>query len=70
MADARTHLHGRKLLLCVCGGIAAYKAADLVRRLRDAGAEVQVAMTENAQRVVWPGGVVSGEWRASGKLVA
>ena len=52
MADARTHLHGQKLLLCVCGGIAAYKAADLVRRLRDAGAEVQVAMTENAQRFV------------------
>lgn len=40
------------MLLCVCGGIAAYKAADLVRRLRDAGAHVQVAMTENAQRFV------------------
>jgi len=40
------------VLLCVCGGIAAYKAADLVRRLRDAGAHVQVAMTENAQRFV------------------
>ncbi len=45
-------LHGQRLLLCVCGGIAAYKAADLVRRLRDAGATVQVAMTENAQRFV------------------
>lgn len=42
----------RRVLLCVCGGIAAYKAAELVRRLRDAGAEVQVAMTENAQRFV------------------
>ncbi len=52
MTDALTRLHGQKLLLCVCGGIAAYKAADLVRRLRDAGAEVQVAMTENAQRFV------------------
>ena len=40
------------MLLCVCGGIAAYKAADLVRRLSDAGAHVQVAMTENAQRFV------------------
>ena len=40
------------MLLCVCGGIAAYKTADLVRRLRDAGAHVQVAMTENAQRFV------------------
>lgn len=42
----------RKVLLCVCGGIAAYKSAELVRRLRDAGAEVQVAMTDNAQRFV------------------
>ena len=51
-AEPVAALHGRKVLLCVCGGIAAYKAADLVRRLRDAGATVQVAMTENAQRFV------------------
>lgn len=53
MADANASaLHGSKLLLCVCGGIAAYKSADLVRRLREAGATVQVAMTQNAQRFV------------------
>jgi phosphopantothenoylcysteine decarboxylase len=53
MADANASaLHGTKLLLCVCGGIAAYKSADLVRRLREAGATVRVAMTENAQRFV------------------
>src|SRR4249919_1442236 len=51
-AEPVAALHGRKLLLCVCGGIAAYKAADLVRRLREAGATVQVAMTDNAQRFV------------------
>ncbi|GAB3747159.1 hypothetical protein GCM10028795_09650 [Lysobacter olei] len=45
-------LQGQRVLLCVCGGIAAYKAAELVRRLRDAGAEVRVAMTDNAQRFV------------------
>jgi phosphopantothenoylcysteine decarboxylase/phosphopantothenate--cysteine ligase len=45
-------LSGQHVLLCVCGGIAAYKAAELVRRLRDAGAEVVVAMTANAQRFV------------------
>jgi phosphopantothenoylcysteine decarboxylase/phosphopantothenate--cysteine ligase len=45
-------LSGHRILLCVTGGIAAYKAAELVRRLRDAGAEVRVAMTENAQRFV------------------
>ena len=42
----------RRVLLCVCGGIAAYKSAELVRRLRAAGCEVQVAMTDNAQRFV------------------
>lgn len=52
MVDANASLNGRKLLLCVCGGIAAYKAAELVRRLRDAGARVQVAMTDNAQRFI------------------
>jgi phosphopantothenoylcysteine decarboxylase/phosphopantothenate--cysteine ligase len=45
-------LSGRKLLLCVCGGIAAYKAAELVRRLRDSGAEVRVAMTADAHHFV------------------
>lgn len=40
------------MLLCVCGGIAAYKAAELVRRLRQQGAEVRVAMTADAQRFV------------------
>ncbi len=47
-------LEGQKLLLCVGGGIAAYKALELVRRLRDAGALVQVAMTAGAQQFVTP----------------
>ena len=47
-------LDGHKLLLCVGGGIAAYKALELVRRLRDAGARVQVAMTDGAQQFVTP----------------
>ncbi|MBX3712410.1 MAG: bifunctional phosphopantothenoylcysteine decarboxylase/phosphopantothenate--cysteine ligase CoaBC [Lysobacter sp.] len=45
-------LAGRRILLCVCGGIAAYKSVELVRRLCEVGAEVQVAMTENAQRFI------------------
>ena len=49
---AQRGLQGQRLLLCVCGGIAAYKAAELVRRLGDAGATVQVAMTDSAQRFV------------------
>ncbi|MQP77311.1 bifunctional phosphopantothenoylcysteine decarboxylase/phosphopantothenate--cysteine ligase CoaBC [Stenotrophomonas sp. MYb238] len=47
-------LDGQKLLLCVGGGIAAYKSLELVRRLRDAGAGVQVAMTDGAQQFVTP----------------
>ena len=45
-------LAGQRILLGVTGGIAAYKAADLARRLQDAGAEVQVVMTEAAQQFV------------------
>ena len=47
-------LAGRRVLLGVTGGIAAYKSADLVRRLKDAGADVQVVMTEAATRFVEP----------------
>ena len=49
-----TSLAGRGVLLCVTGGIAAYKAADLTSRLAAAGANVHVAMTEAATRFVAP----------------
>ncbi|MGB0496294.1 MAG: bifunctional phosphopantothenoylcysteine decarboxylase/phosphopantothenate--cysteine ligase CoaBC, partial [Kangiellaceae bacterium] len=42
------------LLLGVCGGIAAYKSADLVRRLREFGFDVRVVMTESAQEFITP----------------
>ncbi|HEX5339692.1 MAG TPA: bifunctional phosphopantothenoylcysteine decarboxylase/phosphopantothenate--cysteine ligase CoaBC [Gammaproteobacteria bacterium] len=44
----------RKIVLGVTGGIAVYKSPDLVRRLREAGAEVQVVMTASAQQFVTP----------------
>jgi phosphopantothenoylcysteine decarboxylase/phosphopantothenate--cysteine ligase len=47
-------VNGKRLLLGVTGGIAAYKSADLVRRLRDQGAEVRVVMTRGAQAFVTP----------------
>lgn len=47
-------LVGTRVLLGVTGGIAAYKAAELVRRLRDAGAAVKVVMTDGAQQFVTP----------------
>jgi phosphopantothenoylcysteine decarboxylase/phosphopantothenate--cysteine ligase len=43
-----------RVLLGVCGGIAAYKAAELVRLLRKRGDEVRVVMTESATRFVTP----------------
>jgi len=47
-------LEGRRVHLCVSGGVAAYKAVGLVRALQAAGAEVRVAMTPNAQEFVGP----------------
>ena len=47
-------LTGQKILLGVTGGIAAYKAAELVRQLRGAGAEVRVVMTRAATEFVTP----------------
>ena len=49
-----TALAARRVLLIVSGGIAAYKAPDVVRRLRDAGAEVQVVMTPAAGAFITP----------------
>ena len=42
----------QRVLLCVCGGVAAYKSVELVRRLRDRAIDVQVVMTENAKHFV------------------
>jgi phosphopantothenoylcysteine decarboxylase/phosphopantothenate--cysteine ligase len=47
-------LTGRRILLGISGGIAAYKAAELVRLLVRAGADVRVAMTESATRFITP----------------
>jgi len=64
-----------KIVLGVSGGIAAYKAPDLVRRLRDIGAAVRVILTPNAARFVSPlslaavsdHGVVVDQWGDPGK---
>ncbi|WP_414979744.1 bifunctional phosphopantothenoylcysteine decarboxylase/phosphopantothenate--cysteine ligase CoaBC [Congregibacter sp.] len=48
------HLNNRRVLLAVCGGIAAYKSAELVRKLQDSGAEVRVIMTRGAQEFITP----------------
>ena len=47
-------LEGKKVLLGVTGGIAAYKSPDLVRRLRERGADVIVVLTDGATHFVTP----------------
>ena len=48
------HLHNRNVLLGVTGGIAAYKSAQLIRDLREAGAAVRVVMTHGATEFITP----------------
>src|SRR5262245_33565896 len=52
--DPARPLDGARIVVGVAGGIAAYKAAELVRLFDKAGARVDVAMTERAQRFVGP----------------
>ncbi len=47
-----SNLPYKRVLLGITGGIAAYKSPDLVRRLREQGAEVQVVMTPSAEKLV------------------
>ena len=49
-----TNLTNKKIVLGITGGIAAYKCAELVRRLKDAGCEVKVVMTESAKHFITP----------------
>ncbi|HEX4055505.1 MAG TPA: flavoprotein [Tepidisphaeraceae bacterium] len=49
-----SNLKGREIIVAVCGGIAAYKVADLVSKLVQLGAGITVAMTPEAQKFVAP----------------
>jgi phosphopantothenoylcysteine decarboxylase / phosphopantothenate---cysteine ligase len=56
-------LHGRRILLIISGGIAAYKSLDLIRRLRERGAMVRCILTAGAQQFITPlaAAALSGE---------
>src|SRR5687767_1698869 len=54
MATPSSDRDRKRILLGVTGGIAAYKSPDLVRRLIERDAEVQVVMTDAAQHFVTP----------------
>ncbi|MGS0726265.1 flavoprotein, partial [Shewanella sp. 0m-11] len=45
-------LNNKKVLLGIGGGIAAYKSADLVRKLKERGADVRVVMSQSAQEFI------------------
>ena len=70
--EHRSSPAGREVLLCVTGGIACYKSAELTSRLVQAGAGVTVAMTASATRFVGPltfqtlsrRGVFTSMWQA------
>ncbi|MEC8819426.1 MAG: flavoprotein, partial [Pseudomonadota bacterium] len=47
-------LRNRRILLGVTGGIAAYKAAELTRRLQDQGAKIRIIMTRSATEFITP----------------
>lgn len=52
--EASQPLKGREIIVAVCGGIAAYKVADVVSKLVQAGAGITVAMTAEAQKFITP----------------
>jgi phosphopantothenoylcysteine decarboxylase/phosphopantothenate--cysteine ligase len=54
MERVRMGLKNKKVLLGIGGGIAAYKSADLVRKLKDRGANVRVVMSQSAQAFITP----------------
>lgn len=54
MVDTRVMLQDKKIVLGICGSIAAYKSASLIRLLVKAGADVQVVMTPDATGFITP----------------
>jgi phosphopantothenoylcysteine decarboxylase/phosphopantothenate--cysteine ligase len=61
-ANNETPLQGKRILLIIGGGIAAYKSLDLIRRLKERGAAVRVVMTGAAQEFITPlsAGAIAG----------
>jgi phosphopantothenoylcysteine decarboxylase / phosphopantothenate---cysteine ligase len=63
MGTETSSIRGRRILLVIGGGIAAYKSLDLIRRLRERGGAVRVVMTAAAQAFITPlsAGAIAGE---------
>src|SRR5882762_9323761 len=54
MSDSPPILKGREIILAVCGGIAAYKSADICSKLVQRGSGVTVCMTKDAEKFITP----------------
>ncbi|MGB4100781.1 MAG: bifunctional phosphopantothenoylcysteine decarboxylase/phosphopantothenate--cysteine ligase CoaBC [Alphaproteobacteria bacterium] len=52
--DQQRYIDGKNILLIISGGIAAYKALDLIRRLRERGATVRCILTKGGQQFITP----------------
>ena len=52
-------LENKKILLVICGGIAAYKSLELIRLLKKMGASIKTVLTKNAQKFVTPLSITS-----------
>jgi len=53
------NLNGKKILLIICGGIAAYKSLEIIRLLKKNGSSVKTILTSNAKNFITPLSVVS-----------
>ena len=54
-----TNLNGKKILLIICGGIAAYKSLEIIRLLKKNGSSVKTILTNNAKNFITPLSVAS-----------
>ena len=53
------NLNGKKILLIICGGIAAYKSLEIIRLLKKNGSNVKTILTNNAKNFITPLSVTS-----------
>ena len=53
------NLNGKKILLIICGGIAAYKSLEIIRLLKKSGSSIKTILTKNANNFVTPLSVTS-----------
>ena len=53
------NLSGKKILLIICGGIAAYKSLELIRILKKNGAKIKSILTVNGAKFVTPLSITS-----------